>query len=323
MINEFTMSVSIMFSGNGDLQVKDVPSLSAKCEERGFKGIWFGETTIKDAGILSSLALLSTKSIEVGTSIVNVYTRSAGQLAMMASTLNEIGSGRFTLGVGASTPAIVSGWHGLKYERPLLRVEETVKLLKLYFSGQRFSHVGYFQSPSNARLRCSSPPKIAVAALNEKMVQLAAKIADMLILNLYPPIMIGEARKVISETGRKPRLSVMLYAYVLGEGERGFNISRDLIAFYSSSEAYVKLFKRAGFEQEADRAFRGWQARNRDAVRNAITEEMIKSLMVYGDIKTLRERVRAYQDEGVDNILVAPCPTGDYMENARLIIESF
>jgi len=317
------MSVSIMFSGNGELPVKDVPGLSSKCEERGFKGIWFGETTIKDAGILSSLALFSTKSIEIGTSIVNVYTRSAGQLAMMASTLNELGNGRFTLGVGASTPAIVSGWHGLKYERPLLRVEETVKLLRLYFSGQRFSYAGHFQSPSNARLRCGNPPKIALAALNEKMIKLAAKIADMVILNLYPPGMIGEAKKVINETGRKPKLSVMLYAYVLGEGEREFNISRDLIAFYTSSEAYIKLFKRAGFGQEAERAFRGWQERNRDAVRNAITEEMVKTLMAYGDIKTLRERVKAYLDEGVDNVLIAPCPTGDYMENAKLIIESF
>jgi len=187
--------VSVMFSGNGDLPSQTVPSLSLRCEEKGFKGVWFGETTLRDAGILSCLALVSTKTIEVGTSIVNVYTRSAGQLAMMAATLNEVGGGRFTLGVGASTPAIVAGWHGSKYDRPLLRVEETVRLLRLYFSGERFSYTGSFQSPVNARFKVDGSPRIAVAALNEKMIRLASRVADMVILNLYPISMIREAKR--------------------------------------------------------------------------------------------------------------------------------
>lgn len=319
------MSVSMMFSGNGDLTTSQVPPLSVACEQKGFRGVWFGETTIRDAGILSALALASTRKIEVGTSIVNVYTRTPGQLAMLAATLNELGAGRFTLGVGASTPAIVTGWHGAKYEKPLLRVEETVKLLRLYLSGERFTYSGAFYSPSNARLRVAGGSKIAVAALNTKMIALASRLADRVILNLYPPDMIGEAKKIMREADPSSRaeLSVMVYAYVLGESERGLQASKDLVAFYSSSEAYAKLFARAGFEKEAKMALQAWQNRDREAVKKSITEQMVRRLMVYGDIGALRERVKAYLDEGVDDVLIAPCPTGDYLENARKIIEQY
>lgn len=319
------MSVSLIFSGNGDLSANQVPALSAACEEKGFRGVWFGETTVRDAGVLSSLALASTKRIEVGTSILNVYTRTPGQLAMLAATLNELGGGRFTLGVGASTPAIVSGWHGARYERPLKMVEESVKLLRMYLSGERFTYKGAFYSPTNARLRVAGPTKIAVAALNEKMIGLAGRVADRVILNLYPPDMIGEAKRILREANpnSKVELSVMLYAYVLGEGERGMQASKDLIMFYSSSEAYARLFKRAGFEREATMALQAWQNRDREAVRRSITEEMVRRLMVYGDMKALRERVKAYLDEGVDDVMIAPCPTGDYLENAKQIIEKY
>lgn len=317
------MSVSVIFSGNGDLHPAKVPSLAALCEEKGFRGVWFGETTLRDAGVLSCLALASTKRVEVGTSVVNVYTRTPGQLAMLASTLNELGGGRFTLGVGASTPAIVTGWHGVKYESPLLRVEETVRLLRLYLSGERFTYNGRFYSPANARLRVGANSKIAVAALNEKMVALASRLADRVILNLYPPDMVGEAKKIMREANSKAELSVMLYAYVLGETDRGLQASKDLIAFYSSSEAYAKLFARAGFGEQAKKALEAWQKKDREAVKKSITEEMVGRLMVYGDLRKLRERVKAYLDEGVDDVMIAPCPTGDYLENASQIIERY
>jgi len=314
-----------MFSGNGDLPPSLVGKFSAASEERGFNGLWFGETTIRDAGVLSCLALNATKKIEVGTSIVNVYTRTPGQLAMLASTLNELGEGRFTLGVGASTPAIVSGWHGVDYEKPLLRVEETVKLLRLYFSGEKFSYKGSFASPNNARLKVQSTPRLALAALNEKMIGLASRLADRIILNLYPPSMIAEARKIVREANPRSeaKLSVMLYAYVLGESERGLQASKDLIAFYSSSEAYSRLFFRAGFVEESKRAYEAWRLKNREMVKKSITEEMVHTLMVYGDIGALRERIKAYHDEGVDDVLIAPCPTGDYVENIQYIVDHY
>ncbi len=318
-------SVSIMFSGNGDLPPKLVGPLSAEAEKRGFRGLWFGETTIRDAGVLSCIALTSTSNVEVGTSIVNVYTRSPGQLAMLGSTLNEVGGGRFVLGIGASTPAIVTGWHGLAYDKPLQRVEETVRLLKLYFSGERFSYTGSYSSPQNARLKVQGAPPIALAALNNRMVGLAARVADRVILNLYPPDLVGDALRVMADANpnSRVRVAVMLYAYVLGESDRGLQAARDLIAFYSSSDAYSKLFARAGFMEQSKKALEAWRLRDRESVRKAITDDMVNKLMVYGDIGTLRRRVKEYHDNGVDDVLIAPCPTGEYLENAEHIIKNY
>ncbi|MEM0121175.1 MAG: LLM class flavin-dependent oxidoreductase [Thermoprotei archaeon] len=318
-------TVGLMFSGNGDLPVSAVSEISAAAEQKGFSGLWFGETTIRDAGVLSCLAISATKKVEVGTSIVNVYTRSPGQLAMLAATLNELSDGRFTLGLGASTPTIVSGWHGVPYEKPLLKVEETVKLLRLYFSGERFDYKGYFNSPSNARLRVKGTPRIALAALNEKMIGLASRLADRVILNLYPSSMIPEVLRIRKEANPSShaRLSVMLYAYVLGESDKGLQASKELIAFYASSEAYSRLFARAGYAEEAKRAYDAWRLKDRELVRKSITDEMVQTLMVYGDINTLRERVMAYHDAGVDDVLISPCPTGNYVENIRHIVEHY
>ena len=136
------MSVSIMLSGNGELDSRKVAEISSEAENRGFDGLWFGETTLRDASVLATVAACATKKIQLGTSIINVFTRAPGQLALLGATINEVSGGRFTLGLGVSTAAIVESWYGQTFETPVRRLEETVKLLRQYFSGERFSHEG-------------------------------------------------------------------------------------------------------------------------------------------------------------------------------------
>src|SRR5512136_120170 len=164
------MSTSIMLSGNGELSSLRVPEVAREAEQKGFNGLWFGETTLRDASVLATIAACSTQKIPLGTAIINVFTKTPSQLALLGATLNEFSGGRFTLGLGVSTAAIVETWHGQRFHEPMQRLEETVKLLRLYFSGEKFSHSGEYSSPMNARLRTKPTPKIALAALNDRMV---------------------------------------------------------------------------------------------------------------------------------------------------------
>jgi len=228
---------------NFDLHPKYIIQICKKVEEKGLSGIWFTETTLRDAGVLATIAALNTRFVEIGTSIINVYTRSPGQLAMMGCTLNEISEGRFTLGLGVSTPAIVSNWHGIEYGNPIKRMIETLEILKLYFSGEKFEYKGNYFSIKKARLRLKSRPKLALAALNTTMIKIATRYANRIIFALYPVRLIKEAIKVIEEESRKigkekPTLSVMLYTYLLGTQEKDYEAAKELIAFYGSSEAY-------------------------------------------------------------------------------------
>jgi probable F420-dependent oxidoreductase len=323
------MLTSVMFSGNGDLTPDSVASISSSAEKKGFDGLWFGETTIRDASILATVAALATKRIHIGTSIINVYTRSAGQLALIGATLNELSKGRFTLGLGASTAAIVEGWHGQRFERPIKRITETAELLRLYFSGERFSFSGSFYAPVKARLKSEWPPDLALAALNDKMISVAATLSDRVILNLYPADMIHHAKSLIDEACKKagrekpPLLSVMLYAYVLGDDPKGVDAATELVAFYSSAPAYSKLISKIGFEPEAKAMLEHWKAGNREAVKSVVTRQIIDRLMVLGKIQDLRERVKVYHENGVDDVLIAPCPMGDYRANVDEIIQHF
>lgn len=321
------MSVSLMLSGNGDLPPNRVGSVASAAEARGFSGVWFGETTLRDASVLATIATLSTEKIEIGTSIVNVFSRSAGQLALLASTLNELSRGRFTLGLGVSTTAIVENWHGLAFTQPIRRLEETVVLLRRYFSGEKFTYAGKFASPKNARMRIGMPPKIALAALNDGMVKKAALLADRVILNLYPATRIKHARSLIeneiqrSDKTKPPNLSVMLYADVLGDGEEGIDAGRELISFYASSPAYSNLFSTIGFKDEANAMQEAWKRKDKDSVKKNVARRMIDELMVIGGMAELGERVMSYHENGVDDVFICPSPFRRYEENVTEILK--
>jgi len=322
------MSTSIMLSGNGELSSTRIPEVAAETETKGFSGLWIGETTLRDAAILTAIAAASTRRIQLGTSIVNVFTRTPSQLALLGATLNEFCGGRFTLGLGVSTAAIVENWHGQPFQKPIHRLDETVSLLRKYFSNEKFSYEGSFSSPRNARLR-AVPPKIALAALNDKMIAKAAVSADRIILNLYPPERVAHAldiiRKSCREAGEKPRptLSVMLYAYVLPDRDRGLDLGRDLVAFYASAPAYSTLFSSIGYASEAKQMMEGWKAKDRDRVRQAATVGMVNSLTVLGTIQDLKKRVEAYHQAGINDVFICPTPFGDYEPNIREILANY
>jgi probable F420-dependent oxidoreductase len=323
------MSTSIMLSGNGELASPRIPEISSQAEQKGFDGLWFGETTLRDASILVTIAAASTKKIPLGTSIVNVFTRTPSQLALMGATINEFSGGRFTLGLGVSTAAIVDNWHGQSFDKPIRRLDETVKLVRLYFSGKRLSHQGTYSSPKNARLRLQPPPKIALAALNDCMIKKAAHLADRIILNLYPVDRIKHATSIVDAERQKfarkdrPTLSVMLYSILSEDDEKGLHAAKDLVSFYASAPAYSALFSSLGYATEAKAMMDRWRAKDRDAVKSVVTRQMIDKLIVLGSIGDLRERVKLYHESGVDDVFICPSPFGDYEANVNEVLRHF
>ena len=322
------MSTSLMLSGNGELSSQRIPDISRQAEENGFDGLWFGETTLRDASILATIAACSTKRIQLGTSIVNIFTRTPSQLALLATTLNEFSGGRFTLGLGVSTAAIVDNWHGQKFQTPVHRLDETVSLLRRYFSGEKFSQEGSYSRPKGARLRTGPSPRIALAALNDKMIAKAARLADRIILNLYPFQRVKHAVSIIEDAcglAEKPRpiLSVMLYAYVLEDRDRGIEAGKDLVTFYASAPAYAALFSSIGYESESKAMTSAWNAKDREGVRRAATVDMVNELTVLGSIQDLKERVKKYHNVGIDDVFICPTPFGEYEANVREILGKY
>ena len=178
-------------------------------------------------------------------------------------------------------------------------------------------------------MRASPPPKIALAALNDKMIARAAKVADRIVLNLYPTQRIRNAVAIIRDacrvTGKAtpPILSVMLYAYVLPDHGRGMEAGRDLVAFYASAPAYAALFASSGYASESKAMTAAWAARDRDGVKRAVGENMVNALTVLGSVQDLKKRVKEYHDAGVNDVFICPTPFGDYEGNIQEILGKY
>jgi alkanesulfonate monooxygenase SsuD/methylene tetrahydromethanopterin reductase-like flavin-dependent oxidoreductase (luciferase family) len=168
-----------------------------------------------------------------------------------------------------------------------------------------------------------------MAALNDRLIKKAAGLADRVILNLYPAERIAHAVELVEEGCRsagkkeKPTLSVMLYAHVLGDDEKGLEAARDLVAFYASSPAYSALFSSIGFKAEAEAMMGAWKTKNRQSVRRIVTRQLIDRTMVLGTVHDLRERVKSYRESGVDDVMIAPSPFRDFESNANEVLDHY
>jgi alkanesulfonate monooxygenase SsuD/methylene tetrahydromethanopterin reductase-like flavin-dependent oxidoreductase (luciferase family) len=124
---------------------------------------------------LAHVAALTTR-IRFGTLVLNHAFRHPGQLARQASTLADIGGGRFILGLGA-------GWHqpefdalGLPFDHRVGRLEEAIEPLKRLLSGERASAIGNWLRISEASIAVTSdPPPLWIAAEGPRMLALAAR----------------------------------------------------------------------------------------------------------------------------------------------------
>jgi alkanesulfonate monooxygenase SsuD/methylene tetrahydromethanopterin reductase-like flavin-dependent oxidoreductase (luciferase family) len=115
----------------------------------------------------------------------------------------------------------------------------------------------------------------------------------------------------------------MLYAYVLGDSEKGLEAARELVAFYASAPAYSALFSSLGFAAEAEAMMEAWKAKDKESVKRRVTRQMIDKLMVLGSIRDLRERVKVYHEEGVGDVLISPSPFGDFAANVNEVLQHY
>ena len=171
------------------LTSRDCVALAQKAEsEWGYDAIWLAETAGPDAFALAGALAQATRRATIGTAVVPVYTRTPAVLAMGASTVAQLSGDRFILGIGSSSHAIVEEWNGLAFDRPLLRVRETVAALRQALAGERTDFVGETVRSRGLRLGSvpARPVPIYVGALREKMLALAGEVADGLCVNLFP-----------------------------------------------------------------------------------------------------------------------------------------
>jgi alkanesulfonate monooxygenase SsuD/methylene tetrahydromethanopterin reductase-like flavin-dependent oxidoreductase (luciferase family) len=214
-----------------------------------------------------------------------------------------------------STPAVIEGWHGADFARPLIRTRETVALLRTVFAGDPTAFDGQTLHSHGFRLnrRPDPPPPISLAALNPKMLRLAGAIADGVWLNFAPVQAIGRIIAEIDEGARppppRPEILISIITCVTGDVPAIAARYRSWFKFYLGSASYRRALSWYGYEHEVEQARAALAAGDRDAVGAAVSRRLINELTAFGPAEDCRDVVDAYAKAGVDTIIVIPYGT--------------
>ena len=294
-----------------------------RCASRtdGDDTVWIPETWGTDAvGMMAAVSQVS--SCRLGSSILNVYSRSPASLAMAAATLDALTGGRFILGLGASSRAIVAGLHGMEYDRPLRRVRECVEIVRLALGGGRIDYTGqiYNTGGFSLRTRPTGPrPPIYLAAVNPRMMRLAWETADGVLLYLRPP---SEIRHTIRDmqASRRIHAACQIITAVSRDAQAARERARHTLAFYVSvGMVYRRFLAEHGYAEETASIHKAYGKGGLQAARRAVPDEMLLDLTACGTPEECRASLERFTAAGVDEPIMQFNPVGDAAESFELL----
>lgn len=276
----------------------------------GYTDVWSAETAGHDAFTPLALVAEWAPSLRLGTAIAPIYTRGPGLLAMTAATIAELAPGRFVLGIGTSTPTIVTQWNAIGFEEPYKRSRDTVRFLRAALRGDKVTETYDTFSVSKFRLERppTPPPPIVLAALRPGMLRLAAREADGAITNWLAPT---DVPKVRAELGTKPELIARIFVCPTEDVAAARGLGRLLISSYLTVPVYAAFHEWLGRGDALRPMHEAWAAGDRVGANAAIPDEVVDELVVHGPVEKCRERVAEYIAQGLDTPAIALLPTGD------------
>ena len=289
--------------------------LAKAAHDRGYEEIWMAEVNGGDAYALAGAVAHALPDVRIGTAVVPAQTRTPMAHAMSAMTLSQMTGGNFILGIGLSSPNIVRDWAGQAYERPLTTMREHVEVLRQILSGQKTTYEGKTLSVKGFRLGGAPVGEVPIylGALNKSMLRLTGALCDGVCLNMVPesalPQVLGEVRAGAEEAGKDPNdLEVVarLHVVLADDPNMGRNLIRTVFGAYAATPGYNKCFEWIGFEQEARQIREAFAKGDRAGVAAGVTDRLCDAMAVVGDKETVRARIRAYAQAGIDVCVINP-----------------
>jgi coenzyme F420-dependent oxidoreductase len=287
-------------------------------EELGYDTAWLPETWGRDAVTTLTSIAHATDAIDVGTSILPVYSRSPALLGQTAATLQEVADGRFRLGLGPSGPIVVENWHGVEFGNPLRRTRETVEIVKQVLTGDPVTYDGEYFDLEGFRLRCDPPepvPTVETAGMGPKAVELAGRFADgwhALMLTrdgLRDRLEDFERGADLGDRDRdEQRVTLSLTCAALEDPDEAKRLVKQHAAFYVGGMGtyYRDNLARQGHADVANAVYENWQAGDREAAMAAVPDDLLEQLAVWGTPESARERFRRFTDvDGVEAVSVS------------------
>jgi len=304
-------------------------------ERNGLELVAVAEAYSFDAVSQLGYIAAKTKDLQLLSGILQVYSRTPSLTAMTAAGLDYVSGGRFNLGIGASGPQVVEGFHGVKYDAPLGRTREVIEICRMVwrrepveFEGKHYrvpltkehggSGLGKPLKLINHPVRPDIP--ISVAALGPKNVELVAELADGWQPLFFHP---GRAKQAWGEaldaglSRRDPalgELDIQLQVkFHLGDPDPGAmeSVRRQLALYIGGMGArdknfYNQLACRYGFEAEATEIQDLYLSGRKQDAAAAVPQELVDGVTLIGDDESVRHQLEEFYAAGVRTLLLDP-----------------
>ena len=303
----------------GDLSWDELIAWVQDAERLGYSAFCTTEESGKDAFAVLAVLAHETTTINLGTAIVNFYSRTPTLLAMSARSIFDLSGGRFgPLGLGAGGIGFMQRGHGITTERPLARAKETVAIVRGLLTQKKFSYDGEWFKPKDFHLRegpiGEGAPPIWLAGLGPKMVGTAAEVADGVIANWLTEESLGEYRGLIERgaqsAGRDPaevQIATLLMTCVDPQDDAAVFAARRGLAFYCASEHYLHIADICGLGGDARKVKVAWEERDFDRATHLVSDRLLDKFSLAGTPEQNAKRIKWLFDNGVYPI-VYPLP---------------
>ena len=286
----------------------------------GYTDVWSAEVDGADGFTPLALAAAWEPSLNLGVAITPAYTRGPALLAQSLAALADAAPGRFACGLGASSQVIVADWNGLAFEDQYRRVRDTLRFLRLAFSGEKVTENFDTFAVKGFRLALipEQLPPIYLAALRPGMLHLAGREADGAILNwLSATDVATSVAEVRQAAGGAPReIVARIFVIVCDDADVARTIGRRMITSYLNVHAYAEFQRWLGRGPALQPMWDAWAAGDRKGALAAIPDEVVDDLVVHGTVEECRTHVQRYVDHGVTIPAPMVIPIGVSLEDA-------
>ena len=249
----------------------DAASFAKRVEGLGYSQLWVGETFGRDPFALAAHLGAVTSTLGLATGIANVYNRHAGVMKQGAYTVAEQTGGRFTLGIGVSSPVIVSKMRGIPYGRPLAYMRS------------------YLEAMEASRYTSVMPPEpvpVVLAALGPRMLELAAERTDGAHPYNTTPEHTAFARSVM---GPDAQLCVEQKVMLTTDAKQARATGAQVMRFYTRAPGYRDCWKRLGFD---------------DDDIDGLSDRFVDAMVAWGDADAIERRLAEHADAGATQVCV-------------------
>lgn len=303
-----------------------------EAERLGVDDVWSAEAWGHDGVTPLAFMAARTSRVRLCTGILQAGTRTPALLAMTAMSLNAMSNGRFVLGLGVSGPQVIEGWHGIRFDRPVQRMRETVEIVRRAIKGERLEYKGkVYELPlpggEGKAIRSAAPPQpgipIYLATLSPRSLEMTGEIADGWLGTSFMP----EHARVFTDhlaagavrAGRAlAQLDLQAGGFVAfsDDMERLIPPRKPGLAFTLGAMGsrqhnfYNDAYRRAGYEDVAVEVQRLWLEGRREEAAARVPDELVLQTNLLGTEAMVRARLAAYRQAGITTLRVEPAGEG-------------